>query len=132
MHRLRLFGRLSLVLCVAAAANPSSAADAPARQPAKKLNVLLLMADDLRVELGSYGSSALSPNIDRLAERGIRFERAYCQQALCNPSRSSMLTGLRPDTLHHWSNSPHFRDKNPDVVTLPQLFLQNGYVTRDV
>jgi iduronate 2-sulfatase len=128
-----LFTAGSLTAAAAdAPAKGTAPVDTAAKQPAKKLNVLLLMADDLRVELGCYGSKALTPNIDRLAERGIRFERVYCQQSLCNPSRSSMLTGFRPDTLHHWSNSPHFRDKNPDVVTLPQLFLQNGYVTRDV
>ncbi len=99
---------------------------------ADKLNVLFIVADDLRPELGCYGSPALSPNIDSLAARGVQFNRAYCQQALCNPSRSSFLTGKRPDTLRHWSNSPHFRDKNPDVVTLPEHFKNNGYITRDV
>lgn len=95
-------------------------------------NVLFIVADDLRAELGCYGSPALSPNIDKLAQRGIQFNHAYCQQALCNPSRSSFLTGKRPDTLHHWANNPHFRDRNPDVITLPQHFKANGYETRDV
>jgi iduronate 2-sulfatase len=99
---------------------------------AEKPNVLFIVADDLRAELGCYGSAAKTPNLDALARRGLRFDMAYCQQALCNPSRSSFLTGRRPDTLHHWSNNPHFRDKNPDVVTLPQWFKENGYVTRDV
>src|SRR5262245_40751412 len=102
------------------------AADAP------KLNVLFIMADDLRPELNSYGSPAITPNLDRLARRGARFERAYCQQALCNPSRSSMLTGRRPDTLRLWHNGLHFRDLNPDVVTLPQWFKSHGYTTRCV
>ncbi len=95
-------------------------------------NVLLIMADDLRCELGCYGSPAKTPNIDRLAERGVLFSHAYCQQALCNPSRSSMLSGRRPDTLGLWCNSVHFRDLAPDVVTLPEWFKQHGYVTRDV
>ncbi len=99
---------------------------------ADKPNVLFIVADDLRPELGCYGSSALSPNIDGLAKRGVRFDRAYCQQAVCNPSRSSFLTGKRPDTLHLWSNGMHFREKNPDVITMPQWFKDHGYVTRDV
>ncbi len=98
----------------------------------RKRNVLFIVADDLRVELGCYGSVARTPSIDRLASRGLRFERAYCQQALCNPSRSSFLTGRRPDALHLWSNGTHFREKNPDVRTLPQWFKDNGYTTRCV
>lgn len=105
------------------------AADPPAKKP---LNVLFIMADDLRPELGCYGSPARTPYINALAKRGVQFNRAYCQQALCNPSRSSMLTGLRPDSLRLWNNGTHFRDLRPDVVTLPQWFRQNGYVTRDV
>ena len=97
-----------------------------------RLNVLFIMADDYRVELGSYGSRALTPNLDRLARRSVQFERAYCQQAVCNPSRSSMLTGLRPDTLKLWNNGTHFRELKPDVTTLPLHFKQNGYVTRCV
>ncbi|MSR32661.1 MAG: DUF229 domain-containing protein [Gemmataceae bacterium] len=98
----------------------------------EKTNVLLIVADDLRVELGCYGSPGKTPNLDALAGRGVRFDRAYCQQALCNPSRSSFLTGKRPDTLRLWSNGLHFRQKNPDVVTLPQWFKSNGYDTRCV
>ena len=95
-------------------------------------NVLFLMAYDLRPELASYGSPALTPNLDRLARRAVQFDRAYCQQAVCNPSRSSMLTGLRPDTLRLWNNSVHFRETNPDVTTLPLHFKQHGYDTRCV
>lgn len=104
---------------------------ANAAEPAK-LNVLFIVADDLRVELGCYGSPAKTPNIDALAKTGVRFDRAYCQQALCNPSRSSFLTGRRPDTLRLHINSVHFRERNPDVVTLPQHFKEHGYETRDV
>ncbi len=104
---------------------------APARA-ADKPNVLFIVADDLRAELGCYGSAAKTPHIDALAKAGVRFDLAFCQQAVCNPSRSSFLTGKRPDSLHLWSNGTHFRDKNPDVVTLPQHFKANGYETRCV
>ena len=96
-------------------------------------NVLFIAIDDLRADLNCYGNSQIhSPNIDQLATRGTLFNRAYCQQAVCNPSRSSMLTGLRLDTLHLWDLPTHFRQQIEDVVTLPQLFKQNGYHTQCV
>jgi len=95
-------------------------------------NVLFIMTDDFRPELASYGSPALTPNLDRLAARSVQFDRAYCQQAVCNPSRSSLLTGRRPDTLRIWNNSIHFREPNPDVTTLPLWFKEHGYTTRCV
>ena len=98
----------------------------------QKPNVLFIMADDFRFEPSVFPANTLAPNLHRLASQGVLFERAYCQQAVCNPSRSSMLTGKRPDTLKVWCNSVHFRDQNPDVTTLPLHFKQNGYVTRDV
>lgn len=97
-----------------------------------RLNVLLLVADDLRPDLGCYGAVAKTPNLDALAARGMRFRRAYCQQALCNPSRSSFLTGRRPDSLRLWSNGVHFREHNPEVSTLPEWFKQQGYETRGI
>ena len=90
------------------------------------------MVDDLRPELNCYGLPEIhSPNIDRLAKKGVRFDRAYCQFPVCNPSRSSMLTGLRPETLGIFTNQKYdvFRLKRPEVVTMPQLFRQNGYFT---
>jgi iduronate 2-sulfatase len=113
-------------VAVVAFGAPLRAADPPRR------NVLYVVADDLRADLGCYGGPAKTPTLDALARRGVRFSAAYCQQALCNPSRSSFLTGKRPDDLHLWHNGTHFREKNPDVVTLPQWFKEQGYVTRDV
>ncbi len=95
-------------------------------------NVLFIMADDLRFEPGVFPENRLAPNLHRLAKRSLLFERAYCQQAVCNPSRSSMLTGKRPDSLKLWCNGIHFRELNPDVMTLPLWFKEHGYVTRDV
>lgn len=100
---------------------------------AERLNVLFIAVDDLRVEVGCYGDTQVkSPNIDRLARQGTLFERAYCQQAVCNPSRASLLTGLRPDTLGVWDLPTHFREKRPDVVTLPQLFKAHGYFAQNI
>ncbi len=97
-----------------------------------KPNIIFIMADDLRTELASYGAKTITPNLTKLASISRQFDRAYCQQPLCNPSRSSMLTGFRPDTLKQWNNSTHFRELNPNVKTLPQLFKENGYESRCV
>ncbi len=91
-------------------------------------NVLFIAVDDLRPELNSFGASHIhSPNIDRIAKMGMVFERAYCQQAVCSPSRSSLMTGTRPDSTKVWDLVTHFRAAEPNIVTLPEHFRKNGY-----
>ncbi len=97
-------------------------------QRSSRPNILFIAVDDLRPELGCYGNTHIhSPNIDRLATQGRCFHRAYCQQAICSPSRASLLTGSRPDSIGVIENTAYFRNLNPDIVTLPEHFIRNGY-----
>lgn len=99
-------------------------------QAADKPNVLLVCVDDLKPLLGCYGDQTVrSPNIDRLAARGVLFERAYCNQAECAPSRNALLTGLRPQSMGIYDLATNFRKAVPDAVTLPQYFKGQGYRT---
>jgi iduronate 2-sulfatase len=94
----------------------------------KKMNVLFIAVDDMNNDLGCYGHPYVkSPNIDRLASQGIAFANAYCQFPLSSPSRSSLLTGLRPDKTRVFDLTYHFRQDMPDITTLPQMFMKNGY-----
>ena len=112
-----------LLLTVIAAALSSAACADPSHP-----NILFIAVDDLRPSIGCYGDPhAVTPNIDRLAARGVRFDNAHCQVAVCNPSRASLMTGLRPDTLGVWTLPIHFREARPDAVTLPQWLRKFGY-----
>lgn len=97
-------------------------------EPVARPNIVLICVDDLRPALGCYGDPlAKTPNIDRLASRGLRFDLAYCNQAVCAPSRNNLMTGSRSTSLGVYSLSRNFRDAVPDAVTLPQAFMRHGW-----
>jgi iduronate 2-sulfatase len=122
----RLFRHLALGL--AALAGGAGCSPPPEARPRPRPNVLFIAVDDLRPTLGAYGDPIVkTPNIDRLARSGAVFLDAHAQQALCNPSRASLMTGLRPDSIRVWDLETDFRRTTPDVVTLPQYFMRHGY-----
>ena len=115
-----------LIVFLSGCKEEKTVAEALKKQP----NILFIAIDDLRPELGAYGSDiAITPNLDALARDGLLFENAYCQQAICSPSRASLMTGARPETIGVIENYTYFRDANPDIITLPQHFWANGYET---
>ncbi len=121
---------MPLLLIIGITFTPHFATAKKLNATAQKLNVLLIAIDDLRPELATYKTDGiLTPNIDRLAAKGLQFNSAYCQYPVCNASRSSFLTGWRPDKLDIFGNKIALRNKWPDIVTLPQLFRNNGYFT---
>jgi len=113
---------IRLICFIASVIGDAYASDQP--------NILFIAIDDMRPEFACYGSElAVTPNLDKLASEGVLFERAYCQQAICSPSRASIMTGTRPDTNGVIENYTYFRDANPDIVTLPQYLIEQGYET---
>src|SRR5262245_16039765 len=95
-----------------------------------KYNVLFIVSDDCRPELGTYGVTGIkTPNIDKLASQGTQFNHAYAQFPVCNPSRTSFMTGRYPTETKVLNNNDYFRKIDPTTVTLAQYFMNNGYVT---
>lgn len=122
---MRQFARWAVAFVIGMAVGLAPAKDA------SQYNVLFIAVDDLRPQMGCYGNEiAQTPAMDRLASEGILFTRAYCQQAVCSPSRTSLMLGLRPDTTRVYDLRTHFRKNLPKVVTLPQAFKQHGYHTQ--
>ncbi|MEM1183763.1 MAG: sulfatase-like hydrolase/transferase [Planctomycetota bacterium] len=118
-------GRITTLLAIGLVFGPAEAIGGP--------NVLLILVDDLKPTIGAFGDEiAVTPHIDRLAERGARFERAYCNQAVCAPSRVNLMTSMRSTTSGIYGFGRDLRDAHPEVVTLPQVFGRNGYTAESV
>ncbi len=129
MKSIAQYSKAVLLLALVSASGCNFSTSAPVSSTDQP-NVLFIAIDDLRPELGCYGSEvAVTPNLDGLAQDGLLFERAYCQQAICSPSRASIMTGARPESTKIIENYTYFRDLHPDIITLPQHFRINGYET---
>ena len=103
------------------------------RKPTSKPNILFIAVDDLKPLLGCYGNTMVkTPNIDRLAKMATVFNKNYCQQAICGPTRASLMTGSRPDVTKIWNLTTQMRDVNPDILTLPQYLISQGYTTSGI
>lgn len=100
---------------------------ASALSAAKQPNILFIAVDDLKPLIGAYGEAIPTPAIDRISKDGTTFLNAHCQQAVCGPSRASLMTGMRPDYTQVWDLKTMIRDINPDIVTIPQYFKAQGY-----
>src|SRR5690606_28555184 len=101
--------------------------------PSPKPNVLFIAVDDLKPILGCYGDELVkTPHIDRLAERGTVFLHNYCQQAVCGPTRASLMSGMRPDYTKVWDLETRMRDVNPGILALPQYFVAQGQSSRGI
>lgn len=123
----------ALLLLSACAANSGQSDAAAASGVQKRPNVLIIMVDDLKPTLGSFGDShAISPNIDRLAARGARFEKAYANQAVCAPSRINLMTGRRSTSTGIYNFGMDLREYVADVVTLPELLKEAGYHSESI
>ncbi len=124
--KLRVILIVFLILAISCKTKETKKEETPKKQP----NILFIAIDDLRPEIGAYGSDiAVTPNLDKFASQGLLFNRAYCQEAICSPSRASLMTGARPETINVIENFTYFREANPDIITLPQHFKNNGYET---
>jgi iduronate 2-sulfatase len=125
-----LFSVCLLILAMCGLLLVQSPVSSSAALAKPKYNVIVIASDDLRPTLGCYGNTIVkTPNLDKLAARGVRFDRAYTQFPLCNPSRSSLLTGRFPTQTGVMDNELYFRALHPEFVSLPQHFKANGYVT---